>query len=100
MNGDSPARGAWETPKFGSGREPDPHATPIQRNHAGRLGPMDLEESSHDQLGDRCEECGAKLTPQELQAAMESGGPALCSIHAAEDEPGLEADEAGFIEGQ
>ena len=31
---------------------------------------------------------------------MESGGPALCSIHAAEDEPGLEADEAGFGEGE
>ena len=29
---------------------------------------------------------------------MESGGPALCSIHAAEDEPGLAADEAGFSE--
>jgi hypothetical protein len=28
---------------------------------------------------------------------MESGGPALCAIHAAEDEPGLEADEAGFL---
>jgi hypothetical protein len=54
---------------------------------------MDLEE-----LGDRCEECGAKLTAAELQAAMETGGPALCSIHAAEDEPGLAADEAGFIE--
>ena len=59
---------------------------------------MNLEESSHDQLGDRCEECGAKLTPQELQGAMESGGPALCSIHAAEDEPGLAADEAGFTD--
>jgi hypothetical protein len=31
---------------------------------------------------------------------MESGGPALCSIHALEDEPGLAADEAGFIEGE
>jgi hypothetical protein len=29
---------------------------------------------------------------------LESGGPALCSIHAAEDEPGLVADEAGFTE--
>jgi hypothetical protein len=29
---------------------------------------------------------------------MESGGPALCSIHAAEDEPGLAADEADFAE--
>jgi hypothetical protein len=59
---------------------------------------MALEENTIERLGDRCEECGAKLTPQEIQAAMESGGPALCSIHAAEDEPGLEADEAGFTE--
>ena len=29
---------------------------------------------------------------------MESGGPALCSIHAAEDEPGLAAEDAGFSE--
>ena len=58
---------------------------------------MDLEEKTLDRLGDRCEECGAKLTPAELQAAMESGGPALCSIHAAEDEPGLVAQE-GFEE--
>jgi hypothetical protein len=57
---------------------------------------MDLEERTLEQVGDRCEECGAKLTAAELQAAMESGGPALCSIHAAEDEPGLSADEAGF----
>jgi hypothetical protein len=57
---------------------------------------VDLEEKTPDQVGDRCEECGAKLTPQELQAVMESGGPALCSIHAAEDEPGLAADESEF----
>lgn len=63
-----------------------------------RLGRMDLEEKSLDRVGDRCEECGAKLTPAELQAVMESGGPALCSIHAAEDEPGLEAEEAGFLD--
>jgi hypothetical protein len=59
---------------------------------------MGLEENTLGKVGDRCEECGAKLTPQELQAVMESGGPALCSIHAAEDEPGLAADEAGFTE--
>lgn len=64
---------------------------------AVRLVSMDLEEKTIDELPDRCEECGAKLTPEEIQAAMESGGPALCSIHAAEDEPGLEADEAGFL---
>jgi hypothetical protein len=61
---------------------------------ATKLGGMDLEERTLDQLGDRCEECGAKLTSQELQAAMESGGPALCSIHAAEDEPGLAAEDS------
>ena len=59
---------------------------------------MDLEEKTLDEIPDRCEECGAKLPPQELQAAMETGGPALCSIHAAEDEPGLVADESGFRE--
>jgi hypothetical protein len=57
-----------------------------------------LEEKSVGDLPERCEECGAKLTASEMQAAMESGGPALCSIHAAEDEPGLAADEAGFLE--
>ena len=62
------------------------------------LALMDLEEKSLDQVGDRCEECGAKLTTAELEAVLESGGPALCSIHAAEDEPGLAADEAGFID--
>jgi hypothetical protein len=61
---------------------------------------MGLEEKTIEQLGDRCEECGAKLTPAEVQAVMESGGPVLCSIHAAEDEPGLAADEAGFVEGE
>jgi len=59
---------------------------------------MDLEERTIEQVGDRCEECGAKLTSQEIEAVMESGGPALCSIHAAEDEPGLAADDAGFSE--
>ncbi|MGZ4181789.1 MAG: hypothetical protein ACXVUL_14040 [Solirubrobacteraceae bacterium] len=59
---------------------------------------MDLEEKTLGEVGDRCEECGAKLTKAELQAVLESGGPALCSIHAAEDEPGLADDEAGFTE--
>jgi hypothetical protein len=59
---------------------------------------MELEEQTLERTGDRCEECGAKLTPQELQAVMESGGPALCSIHAAEDEPGLAVDDAEFGE--
>jgi uncharacterized protein with PIN domain len=56
---------------------------------------MDLEERTLERAGDRCEECGAKLTPQELQAVMESGGPALCAVHADEVVPVAE-DEAGF----
>jgi hypothetical protein len=56
---------------------------------------MELEEQTLEKTGDRCEECGAKLTAGELRAAMESGGPALCSVHAAEDEPGLAADDFG-----
>jgi hypothetical protein len=54
---------------------------------------MDLEERSLEAVGDRCEECGAKLTDFELEAVLESGGPALCSIHAIEDEPGLAEDD-------
>ncbi len=45
---------------------------------------MDLEERTLETAGDRCEECGAKLTAQELQVALEQGGPTLCSIHATE----------------
>jgi hypothetical protein len=63
-----------------------------------RLASVSLGEHTTDELPERCEECGAKLTPEEIQAAMESGGPALCAIHAAEDEPGLETDEAGFLD--
>ncbi len=45
---------------------------------------MDLEEKTLENVGDRCEECGAKLTERELEQVLESGGPALCTIHAAE----------------
>ena len=46
---------------------------------------MDLEEKTLETVGDRCEECGAKLTERELQQVIESGGPALCTVHAAEE---------------
>ena len=59
---------------------------------------MDLEERTLESVGDTCEECGAKLTQEELAAVLESGGPVLCKIHAAEvvplaDEESVEADE-------
>jgi hypothetical protein len=56
---------------------------------------MDLEVHTLEEVGDHCEECGAKLTPRELEAALESGGPSLCTIHADEIVPVAE-DEAGF----
>jgi uncharacterized protein with PIN domain len=54
---------------------------------------MDLEEKTLEQVGDRCEECGAKLTQRELEQVLESGGPALCTIHAQEEVPISEADD-------
>jgi hypothetical protein len=45
---------------------------------------MDLEEHTIEDLPDACEECGAPLTEEEQAAVLETGGPALCSIHAAE----------------
>ena len=45
---------------------------------------MSLEEHTIEPVGDHCEECGAPLTEQEQQQALEHGGPALCSAHAAE----------------
>ena len=53
----------------------------------------DLEEQTLEKAGDRCEECGAKLTPAEQAQVLESGGPTLCAIHAAEVVPVAE-DEA------
>ncbi len=56
----------------------------VSAGTATRLAPMDLEEDSLPDLGDRCQVCGTKLTPREIEATMESGGPALCTIHADE----------------
>ena len=48
---------------------------------------MDLEEKSGvDPVIERtCAECGTKLTDAEIQASLETGGPFLCSVHAAEE---------------
>ena len=48
---------------------------------------MDLEERTIESIGEHCEECGARLTPAELAQAIEGGGPALCTVHAVENEP-------------
>jgi hypothetical protein len=56
---------------------------------------VSLDEHTTEDAGERCEECGAKLTSAELKATLESGGPALCVIHADEVVP-IDEDEAGF----
>jgi hypothetical protein len=49
---------------------------------------MDLEERTlEDTLETTCSVCGAHLTQAEIEAARESGGPFLCSVHAAEELP-------------
>jgi hypothetical protein len=53
---------------------------------------MDLEERSLETLDERCQECGAKLTPREIEAALERGGPNLCTVHAADYVPLDEGD--------
>jgi hypothetical protein len=57
---------------------------------------VDLEEHTLETAGERCEECGARLTPAEIEVALERGGPSLCSIHAAEIVP--VAEEEGVEE--
>jgi hypothetical protein len=58
-----------------------------------------LEEHTLESAGDRCEECGAKLTERELQVVLENGGPTLCAIHADDvvdpgEDPAVDPDSA------
>jgi hypothetical protein len=56
---------------------------------------VSLEEQSLDPVIERtCAECGATLTKEEIQASLDSGGPYLCSVHAAEEVP-LEDEQEG-----
>jgi hypothetical protein len=48
-----------------------------------------------DSLERSCAVCGAQLTTQEIHESRESGGPFLCSVHAAEELP---AEEAGQLD--
>ena len=59
---------------------------------------MELEERTIEQLPERCENCGAKLTDAEKQTYLTEGssGPVLCTVCAeevvplAEEDPGAE----------
>lgn len=58
----------------------------------------DLEETGGVEpvIQQTCDECGAKLTEAEIQAALDSGGPFLCQVHALENVPlEDEDDQAG-----
>ena len=55
---------------------------------------MDLEPKSVDDVQERCEECGAPLTQEEIATALERGGPSLCSVHAAEVAPAEDIADA------
>jgi hypothetical protein len=70
-----------------SGRRPADIRRLAPRKRPPRIGRMDLEERTLETVGEHCEECGAKLTESELKTAMESGGPALCTVHAIESTP-------------
>jgi hypothetical protein len=54
---------------------------------------MSLEEHTLEQVGERCEECGVKLTEREIELALERGGPTLCSIHLADVVPADPEDD-------
>ena len=55
---------------------------------------MDLEPRNLDPVVERtCAECGAKLTEAEIETAVESGGPFLCTVHAIEEVPLEDEDE-------
>ena len=61
---------------------------------------MDLEEHTlEDSLERTCTVCGARLTPQEIEAAREAGGPFLCTVHAIEEAPADELVDADLGEG-
>jgi len=48
---------------------------------------MELEEREgvDPVIERRCAECGTRLSEAEIQAALETGGPFLCSVHASEE---------------
>jgi hypothetical protein len=55
---------------------------------------VDLEEHSLDPVIERtCEECGARLTSEEIKASLDSDGRFLCTVHAMEEVPMDELDE-------
>jgi hypothetical protein len=64
---------------------------------AAYTGLVELEERTIEQLPNRCQNCGAKLTDAEKRAALTEGPPSglvLCTTCAAEVVPVDEDEEA------
>jgi ribosome-binding protein aMBF1 (putative translation factor) len=59
---------------------------------------VELEERSIEQLPDRCENCGATLTGQERQTALEEGSAMVLCTTCAAEASALPADEAEDFE--
>ncbi len=53
----------------------------------------DFADRTLEQETARCVECGAPLTAAEQQRVLDDGLPALCTVHALEDEAAVLADE-------
>jgi uncharacterized protein with PIN domain len=73
----------------------DAHPTSVHAR-PNTLARMDLEERTIEQLPDRCQNCGAKLTDAEKRAALTEGPPSglvLCTTCAAEVVPVEGAEE-------
>ena len=53
---------------------------------------MELEEQEGVEpvIERKCAECGATLTESEIKAAIDTGGPFMCTVHANEE---VELDE-------
>jgi hypothetical protein len=67
------------------------------RSTAAYTDRVELEERTIEQLPDRCQNCGAKLTDAEKRAALVEGPPSglvLCTTCAAEVVPVDEDEEA------
>ena len=57
---------------------------------------MELEEQTLEHAGDRCEECGAKLTPQELAQVIERDRLAVATAQPVElEDRALRTGQAG-----
>jgi hypothetical protein len=55
--------------------------------------PLEEQEGVEPVIERNCAECGATLTEAEIQAAIDTGGPFLCTVHA-NDEVALDEDAA------